>query len=70
MDKRDVALPEFMMAATLAEKAGVSGSYVSRLCRNGTIPAQKIGQIWLIRHEDAVAWLEDRDSRQKSDPEA
>lgn len=47
-------------ATDLAEKAGVSGSYVARLCRTGKLPAQKFGTVWLIREEDADAWLEKR----------
>ena len=47
-------------ASSLAERAKVSPSYVARLCRRGEIPATKLGTVWLIRAEDAEAWLAKR----------
>jgi excisionase family DNA binding protein len=47
-------------ATSLADAAGVSVQYVARLCRQGKIPAQKIGPVWLIAPEDGRQWLERR----------
>ena len=44
----------------LADEAGVSRRYVSRLCKQGVIPAQKAGDNWIIFDDDARAWLATR----------
>lgn len=51
-------------ASSLAEVAGIDKSYIARLCRQGKIPAQKLGPVWLIRYEDGAAWLEQRKPEQ------
>lgn len=35
-----------------AQIAGVSESYLRRLCRQGKIPARKYGWVWLIEEQD------------------
>jgi hypothetical protein len=32
---------------------------VSRLCREGKIPAEKVGRAWMIAPRDAELWLID-----------
>lgn len=50
-------------ATELAEVAGVSCSYIARLCRIGKIPAEKVGNaVWVIQRVDALAWLEKIDA--------
>ncbi len=49
-----------LSATDLAKKAGVAPSYVARLCRIGSVPAFKLGATWVIRAEDAEAWLATR----------
>lgn len=51
---------DFFTASEVAQEAGVSGSWVARLCREGAIPATKVGSVWLIKPEDAEAWLQRR----------
>ena len=53
-----------MTAQDLAEKAGVSQSYISRLCRRGRIKARKLGPVWLISPEAAQDYLEARQEKQ------
>jgi len=51
-------------AGALARAAGVSPSYVSRLCRQGIIPAVKIADaVWIIRRADGLAWLAQREAK-------
>ena len=50
--------------AVLAEAASrggrpVSKSHLSRLCREGKIPAEKDGRAWMIAPRDAEMWLID-----------
>ena len=47
-------------ASTLARAAGVSTSYVARLCRLGTLPCRRLNSVWLIRFEDGATWLKGR----------
>jgi excisionase family DNA binding protein len=54
---------EFLTASDLAKMANVDFSYICRLCRTGRIPAIKHGPAWLIRREDALAWLASRRAR-------
>jgi len=50
-----------LTAAELAEEAGVSASYVARLCREGRIPARKVGgAVWVIVRAEALAWANER----------
>ena len=45
-------------ASSLARAAGVGADYVARLCRNGKIPAVKVGNaVWVITNKDGLAWL-------------
>jgi hypothetical protein len=37
----------------------VSNSHLSKLCREGKIPAQKVGRSWMIAPRDAEMWLID-----------
>ena len=41
----------------LAEKAGVSLSYVGKEIRTGRLKARKAGYVWLVSQEDAEKWL-------------
>jgi hypothetical protein len=55
---------ELYTIAVLAEAASrggrpVSNSHLSRLCREGTIPAEKVGRAWMIAPRDAELWLID-----------
>jgi len=48
--------------AVLAEAARrggrtVSKSHLSKLCREGKIPAEKVGRSWMIAPHDAELWL-------------
>lgn len=53
-------------AGTLARAAGVSPSYVARLCRLGILPAVKVaGAVWVIRYADGAAWLAQREAKQR-----
>lgn len=51
---------EFYTATTLAKEAGLSGSHVARLCREGEIEANKVGSVWIIQPEVAREWLQRR----------
>jgi len=44
-----------------ADRGGrpVSKSHLSRLCREGRIPAEKVGRAWMIAPRDAELWLID-----------
>lgn len=54
-------------ASDLAKRAGVSPSYVARLCRTGKLPATRLGGTWIIRAEDAERWLAERTEHQAKD---
>ena len=48
-------LPGYYTATEAAQVLGYrNGSYLSELCRDGTIPAYKVGTIWLI----PASWVE------------
>jgi len=50
-----------LTAAELAQEAGVSASYIARLCREGRIPARKVGgTVWVIARVEALAWVNER----------
>lgn len=57
-------------ASTLAKKAGVSKSYVARLCRRDKLPALKVGGAWLILREVGDEWIENRERRQQEEEQA
>lgn len=60
--------PRDYTATTLAAAAGISKTYVARLCRQGKIPAVKLSPtVWLIRYEDGVAWLEARETKRSQE---
>jgi hypothetical protein len=50
-----------MILAEAARQGGraVSKSHLSKLCREGKIPAQKVGRAWMIAPRDAEMWLID-----------
>lgn len=54
---------EYYTATSLARAAGVHITYTARLCRAGIIPAQRLGNAWLILEADARAWLAQREAR-------
>jgi excisionase family DNA binding protein len=47
----------------LAKEAKVSDAYIRKLIAQGKLNAYKIGQSWAIPHEDAQAWLKQRNER-------
>ena len=57
-------LPNVWTASSLAAAAGVSKSFVAGLCRSGTIPARKAGNVWLIAYATGANWLNERQARQ------
>lgn len=50
-----------MILAEAARQGGraVSNSHLSKLCREGKIPAHKVGRAWMIAPRDAEMWLID-----------
>lgn len=50
-------------ATSLAQAAGVGFGYIARLCRVGKIPADKFGNVWMIRFEDGQRWLAERQAK-------
>ena len=48
-----------VILAEAARQGGrpVSTSHLSKLCREGRIPAEKVGRGWMIAPPDAEAWL-------------
>ncbi|MGC9396743.1 MAG: hypothetical protein ACP5J4_18005 [Anaerolineae bacterium] len=53
-------------ATSLGAAAGVTGSYVSRLCRQGKIKGQKFGPAWMIPYEEGRRWLDEHAAESKS----
>ena len=53
MDERLISLKE------AAARSGLSTSFLRRLCREGTIEAQKVGRDWLVTWPAVAAYLED-----------
>jgi excisionase family DNA binding protein len=47
-------------AETLCREAGVSGSYVARLCRQGTLDCMRVGRQWIIDAEEGRRWIRER----------
>jgi hypothetical protein len=48
----------------LGKAAGVSGSYIRRLCSHGRLPgAYKAGRDWLVPAKVGEAWLAERRKR-------
>jgi len=54
------AKQQLMGASELAKRAGVSTSYICRLCRQGKIEAVKVGNSWIIERDEAQRWLAER----------
>ena len=63
------ALQPAWTATSLAQAAGIDRSYVSRLCRQGKIVAQKFGQAWMIPYEEGQRWLNERAAESESSEE-
>jgi hypothetical protein len=51
-------------AASLAREANTDPSYVARLCREGKIPASKLGYVWFISHDDGMEWIKNREENE------
>ncbi len=49
-------MPGFYTIDEAAEYLGIAGGGVSRYCRLGRIKAQRVGQAWLIKHDDLLAF--------------
>lgn len=49
--------PKIYSASDLARAAKVTPAYIARLCRQGKIPATKLGSTWVIQARDADRWL-------------
>lgn len=45
---------------SLAEKAGVSATYIRLLCATKKLKAEKVGRDWIIDREEGDRWLESR----------
>jgi len=61
MDGKRIALADFVWTTVaLAEEAGVTVSYVGRLCRQGRLDAMWVGGRWLIADESARRWMRTR----------
>ncbi|MBN2005787.1 MAG: helix-turn-helix domain-containing protein [Anaerolineae bacterium] len=60
---------EFITAGELANEAGVTKTYICRLCRTGAIEAKKFGNVWLISRKVGMRWLAERESSQQQPEE-
>lgn len=67
-DFRRVVKPEVYTVAEVAEMLSLSlgGTYV--LCRDGTIPARKLGSRWVIPKRRFHAWLDEEDQAEEPNP--
>jgi len=59
MDEQSTWQP--FTASSLAQAAGVTRSYIARLCRLGELRCTKAGSVWIIQPEDALRWLDSRE---------
>ena len=50
---------EYITVRSAAESSGYNQQYLRRLLRNGRFKTRKIGQLWLIDHDDFVEYLRD-----------
>lgn len=50
-------LDDVMTAKDVAERAGVTVARIHQLCRDETIEAVKIANVWLISRKSALAWI-------------
>jgi hypothetical protein len=50
---------------SLADAAGVSGTYIRRLLLSGKLDGTKLGRDWAITHEAAQKFLDRKDKRKK-----
>ena len=48
---------EFWTTGKLADAAGATSGYISQLCREGRLDAEKVGRDWMIVDESARRWL-------------
>ena len=54
-------------AKALADRVGITSSYIQRLCRQGRLECVKFGGYWLIQPEEAERFIAAREARM--DPE-
>jgi len=60
-EQKKYAITDFVWTSgPLAEAAGVSVGYISKLCRDERLVAFKIGNNWVIEDESARRWLRTR----------
>lgn len=52
----------------LANKAGISQTYIKRLLATHKIPGYKLGRDWVIEDKDALAWLAGREAIKRGRP--
>ena len=56
-DARMAPGPDTLLSTTqVATEFGKARQSVLRAIKNGTLPAQRIGRAWVIRHADARKW--------------
>lgn len=49
---------EFITASEVAEKLNIGHLAVLRWCREGIIPAYKVGKLWRIKQKDLDGFIE------------
>lgn len=49
---------EQFTVSTAATHTGLSVSLIRRYCRDGRLPATKVGEIWIIQKDDLDAFME------------
>lgn len=57
----------FLLAQDIARKHGYVGDYVARLCREGKVPAHRIGKLWYADVNSFAAFIASV-NRRKTDP--
>lgn len=60
-------LPKRLTGNAVAVLHGVSPSTVAAACRDRSLRGEKVGPVWSIRRDDALAWLPRAPGRPRKD---
>jgi DNA (cytosine-5)-methyltransferase 1 len=61
-------IEEYVTTEEAAEILGYSPKYIRRMLRNGKLPAEKVGRLWLIHRDTVREYQEAVKGMDKNDP--
>jgi len=63
MEEKDFNLDEFMNTEDIAKILKKNVATIQRWCREGELPAAKLGRTYMVRKQDFERWYKDKMSK-------